>query len=66
MSNESKPLRQAAEMYPLIESYLDSGLTQKQFYRQQELPHHVFSYWLRHYRKHNGLSSDNLRRKFLS
>lgn len=50
MSHPSK--RTKEEMYPLIESYFDSGLTQRQFYSQHELPEHIFIYWLRHYRRH--------------
>jgi hypothetical protein len=39
--------RTASQMYPLIEAYLESGLSQKQFYQQHNLSLDVFQYWLR-------------------
>lgn len=57
MSNKTRPLRSAREMYPVIKSYLESGLTQKQFYEQHNLPQWIFIYWLRHYRKSKDLSN---------
>jgi hypothetical protein len=43
--------RTPAEMYPVIESYLESGLTQRVFCREQRLPTPVFTYWLAKYRR---------------
>jgi hypothetical protein len=43
--------RTPAEMYPVIETYLDSGLTQRVFCRQQGLSMQVFAYWLAKYRR---------------
>lgn len=37
-------------MFPIIEQYLESGLTQKAFSKNQSLPLHVFHYWLKKYR----------------
>lgn len=34
----------------LIEKWKDSGLTQKEFYQQQNMPAHVFYYWHKCYR----------------
>ena len=34
----------------LIQQWKDSGLTQKEFYRQQNIPQHVFYYWHKCYR----------------
>ena len=65
MKTQPRIIRSTEEMYPIIETYLASGLTQKQFYEQNEIPHSVFSYWLRHYRKYKGLSSENPSAHFL-
>jgi hypothetical protein len=40
-----------SEMFPLVESWLKSGLTQKEFSRQHHLPLHILPYWLARYRK---------------
>lgn len=34
----------------LIQQWKDSGLTQKEFYHQQNIPQHVFYYWHKCYR----------------
>lgn len=34
----------------LIQQWKDSGLTQKEFYQQQNIPQHVFYYWHKCYR----------------
>ena len=34
----------------LIQKWKDSGLTQKEFYQQQNIPAHVFYYWHKCYR----------------
>jgi len=41
----------AAIMFPVVEKYLASGLSQKAFCDQHKLPAASFSYWLRKYRK---------------
>ncbi len=41
----------AATMFPVIEKYLASGLSQKAFCDRHKLPAASFSYWLRKYRK---------------
>ena len=41
----------AALMFPLIEKYLNSQLSQKAFCQQQNLSFAVFGYWLKKYRK---------------
>ena len=40
-----------AIMFPLIEKYLNSQLSQKAFCQQQNLSFAVFGYWLKKYRK---------------
>jgi len=44
-------IRTEAEMFPLVESWLHSGLTQKAFSLQQQLPPHILPYWASRYRK---------------
>ena len=41
----------SASMFPLVEKYLASELSQKAFCDQHNLPTAVFSYWLKKYRK---------------
>lgn len=43
--------RTTAEMYPVIEAYLESGLTQRVFCREHGLGMPVFAYWLAKYRR---------------
>ncbi len=45
------PIRTEAEMFPLVESWLHSGLTQKAFSLQHQLPLHILPYWASRYRK---------------
>jgi hypothetical protein len=44
-------LKTAQEMFPLVESWLQSGLTQKQFCLDNQLPVHILVYWVGRYRK---------------
>lgn len=39
------------EMFPLVEGWLESGLTQKQFCAIHQLPLHILAYWVGRYRK---------------
>lgn len=39
------------EMFPLVKSWLESGLTQKQFCATHQLPIHILAYWVGRYRK---------------
>ena len=38
-------------MFPLMELYEDSGMTQKQFCVEMDIVPHTFTYWLNKYRK---------------
>lgn len=38
-------------MFPLVENWLQSGMTQQAFSQQHHLPTHVFCYWVGRYRK---------------
>jgi hypothetical protein len=44
-------IRTPTEMFPLVESWLQSGLTQQAFSLRHQLPVHVFVYWVGRYRK---------------
>lgn len=44
-------LKTEQEMFPLVEAWLESGLTQKQFCSNHELPVHILVYWVGRYRK---------------
>ncbi len=50
--SRTKSSARAQQMHALISKYLSSGLTQKRFYEQEELPRSTFLYWLNHYRKY--------------
>lgn len=45
-----KEVSNASEMFPHIESWKSSGLTQKAYCDQQQIIPHVFYYWLKRYR----------------
>ena len=47
--------RSAAEMFPLIQEWERSGLSQKEFYTHHDIKPHVFWYWLRRYREEGQL-----------
>ncbi len=47
-------VKTAAEMFPLVERWQKSGLTQKEFSQQHGVSEHVFYYWVSRYR--NALS----------
>lgn len=49
-------VRTEAEMFPLVESWQKSGLTQKEFSQQHQLSDQVFYYWVSRYRKAQPVS----------
>lgn len=49
--------KEASEMYPLIELYQESNMTQKQFCEEMDILPHRFTYWLTKYRKENQSNS---------
>ena len=54
MASDHQPqprMRSAAEMFPLIEKWEGSDLSQKEFYNRHGIKPHVFWYWLRRYRE---------------
>jgi hypothetical protein len=46
----------AKQMHALIKRYHSSGVTQKQFYEEEELTRSTFLYWLYHYRRHGAIT----------
>ena len=44
-------MRTSEEMFPVVEDWLQSGLTQKAYSQQHQLPGHVLPYWVGRYRK---------------
>lgn len=44
-------MRTSEEMFPIVEDWLQSGLTQKAYSQQHQLPAHVLPYWVGRYRK---------------
>jgi transposase-like protein len=48
--------RSAEEMFPLIRSWEDSGLLQKEFCARHGIRPHIFYYWLRRYRAGGDMS----------
>lgn len=58
--------RSASEMFPLIQEWEGSGLSQKAFCNHQGIKPHVFWYWLRRYREQQGALVDQERPGFVS
>lgn len=51
MIQNTKPNLRQQQMYAHVEDWQQSGLTQKAWCGQQEIPGPTFQYWLRKYRK---------------
>ena len=47
-------IRTEKEMFPLVEEWLTSGLTQKEFGQRNGLALHIMPYWVARYRKVHG------------
>ncbi len=39
-------------MFPLVEQWQQSGLSQKQFSKENNIKYHSFTYWVKRYRQH--------------
>ena len=48
-NNPPKEVRTEAKMFPLVENWIESKLTQKQFSEQHQLPAHILPYWITRY-----------------
>jgi len=44
-------MRTSEEMFPVVEDWLRSGLTQKEYSQRHDLPLHILPYWASRYRK---------------
>jgi len=44
-------MRTPEEMFPVVEDWLQSGLTQKAYSQRHDLPLHILPYWASRYRK---------------
>lgn len=53
-----KEVSQSIEMFPYIESWQTSGLTQKAYCDQHNIILHVFYYWLKRYRLKQGPAAE--------
>ena len=51
-----RPRRSKEEMFPLVEAYLESRQTVKDFSREHEVAQSVFTYWLTKYRRESASS----------
>jgi hypothetical protein len=44
-------MRTSEEMFPVVEDWLQSGLTQKAYSQRHDFPLHILPYWASRYRK---------------
>jgi len=51
-------MRTSEEMFPVVEDWLQSGLTQKAYSQRHDLPLHILPYWASRYRKANQAPID--------
>jgi transposase-like protein len=50
-------MKKAAHMYPLVEAYLSSGVSQQHFCQANGIASSTFYYWLKKYRAENTAST---------
>jgi hypothetical protein len=50
-TSPKKAARTEQQMFPLVESWLQSNLTQKEFSLKHQLSPHVLTYWISRYRQ---------------
>ena len=53
-------MRITAEMFPMVEDWLQSGLTQKEYSQRHQLALHIMHYWVGRYRKEKTNSSEQV------
>jgi hypothetical protein len=51
-------MRTAEEMFPVVEDWLESGLTQKEYSSQHQLAKHILPYWVGRYRTTHPSSAE--------
>jgi len=52
----------SAEMFPVVEDWLQSGLTQKEYSQRYQIALHILLYWVGRYRKEKTNSSEQISR----
>jgi len=57
---------QQAQMYSLVQEWMESGLTKGKFINQKPVTYHRFNYWVRKYKKHHTPDTDNAALTFFS
>jgi transposase-like protein len=50
-------MKKAAHMYPLVEAYLSSGVSQQHFSQDNNIDSSTFHYWLKKYRTESTASA---------
>lgn len=65
MEKPKRKFLRSEEMYPIIKEYLASGLSQKKFGEEHNIPLHLMTYWVRKY-KESKLPKENPASKFVS
>lgn len=58
-------IRREEEMYPIVETWLQSGQSQKQFCEEQGIKMHLLNYWVRHYRDQRDVESSSPVQEFI-
>jgi len=53
-------MRTSAEMFPVVEDWLQSGLTQKEYSQRHQLALHILPYWVGRYRKEKANPSEQV------
>jgi hypothetical protein len=54
--NKTEQEEHRREMFSLIRDYQDSNMSARAFYRQHNVPEHIFYYWRRKYKEAHGPS----------
>jgi transposase-like protein len=52
--NKTEQEEHRREMFSLIRDYQDSNMSARAFYRQHNVPEHIFYYWRRKYKEAHG------------
>lgn len=54
------------DMFPIVENYYASGLTQKEYCQRKQLAVHLLSYWVRKYKALRSDGQQNSESKFVN
>jgi len=61
MAQKTSATRRAQEMFALVEKYLASGSSRKEFCKQESIPHSTLQWWLGQYRHTNHTKTARVR-----